>query len=689
VRHAAQILGLVALATTASATLLDDIAAREDRTAAIVHDVAAAVLASDSGATADPAAASLPDDARPLAAPLRVLAAVRHEGPDRLARVRNLLDDWDDPRADRLRAHFESTDAARVASRLLADERHDRWAAAVNDTIRPFGLGTNLLAVVNPVLLAGTALDSILTAASHIRHLGRASAREHEALAAYGAAVDAAPGGRLDRDDARAADKLDRRVRRTICRQLAARAKDAYDDGHLAEASYLLRSPAGAECPKALHDLRDDVAGATRERDTRREASRWPATAPRLPRSRAEWDAYAAVARATVLGDAPAMVLEANRLAAGWPDGPNVPASRLVVAVARARSGHREAARRELEAIADGDGPGALVARDRLAALPDAEADAVDAAERRHGRDVAEYVLLGTGPTTRGAVRTAAQTGAAGVAGLPALGITNLIGVLTRAVLAWRHDPASNETVITEGEAYLAEHPSGKDAVEVRKRLVRAYERSERPDRALLHYQALPDPDPDRVRDLQNEIADQMLKRTAADPHDDTLLRAIVTLYPASKAAEKARPILAAHDTGDGVPIPRDALEEVPWLLGATGLGLRAGLLDGDDENGELDDAGVRVTPYAIECTLRGDGGEPTTETIPIAPSDAPRIFATVAEIARIHRANHPEGKDDEQGRWERLIPFFLQGTVGEGGVAVQPGIKLRPYEPSHPDRYQ
>lgn len=678
----------VAGAATA-APLLDDLAAEQDRTAGVVRDVVAAALAGEETDVAGAIERLPPAAASALAPPLRLLAAMRPAGPERLDRMDDLLDAWEGPRGERVRRHLEATDPAAIASALLGDERHDRWAAAVNDTLRPFGLGTNLLAFVNPILLAGSALDSVFTAATHIRHRDRPSLREHEALAAYGAAAREAPGGRLGRDDAEAARRLDRRVRRNDCRLLRARAKDAFEAGRLDSADYLLRSPAAACDADDLAGVRRDVGDALRRRRAEREAARWPVESPRLPRSEAEWHAYARVASATVLADPARMILAANRLTAGWPDGPNVPGTRLVVATARALAGHADAARRELDELADGDGPGAAAARHRLAKLPDAEADEVEAADRRHGRDVARYVLLGTGPSSRGVLRSAVQTGAQGVAGLPALGITNAIGVLTRAVLAWRHDPASNEKVITEGEAYLALHPHGREAAQVRRRLVRAYERSERWDRALLHYQALPDPDPDKVHELQDEIADDMLKRAAADPRDASLLRAVVTLYPASDAADRAREILATRDTGAGIPIPRDVLAEVPWLLGSSGLGLPAGLLDGDDENGELGDAGIKVTPYAIECTLRGHGDEPATQTIPLTEADRPRIFATLSEIGRIHHAAHADDDEDKPGRWETWVPFFVQGSVGDAGVAVRPGIKLRPYEPAHPERYR
>jgi len=662
-----------------SATLLDDLRERDAATRESIRTAVAIALADQPGLHVNETVA--------LAPSLHVLVTMGRS-PEDLDAIDAALDAWDDPRSDRLRRHVERSAPSRRATALLRDERHDRWAAAVNDTIRPFGLGTNLLAVVNPVLLAGAAIDSVLTAASHVRHLDRPSTREHEALAAFANATARAPDGRLGASGAESATRLDRRVRKHLCRRLRDVARDYLEASRLRAADYLIHSPNSEGCESTLDDVREDVGDAIRTLRTRREDAAWPISAPRLPRSDGEWAAYARVARALALREPPGILIATERLGVGWPSGPNARGAQLAVGTAELLDGRFDTARSTLDDLADDDDSTGKSAAALLATLPSADAAAVDSAERRHARDVASYVLLGTGPSTRGVVRTAAYAGAQGVSGLSTLGITNAIGLLTRAVLAWRRDPASNEAVIEDGERYLARHPTGRDADRVRKRLVRAYERSKRWDRALLHYQALPDPDPETVADFEDEIAQGMLERAAKDPRDPTLLRAVVSQFPASKAATKAREILAARDAGGGIPLSRDVLAEVPWLVGASGLGLPPGLLDGRGANGELDEAGVRITPDAIECTLRDDAGRLTTDAIPLDDHSRPRVLSTLSEIARVHRERHPDD-DAEIGRWERWIPFFVEGTVGDTGVAVRPGVKLRPYEPKHADRFR
>src|SRR5262249_36743598 len=136
----------------------------------------------------------------------------------------------------------------------------------------------------------------------------------------------------------------------------------------------------------------------------------------------------------------------------------------LSIAVARDLGGHGDEARDALARLArrdDGAGRAAAVMLatprfDRLSTLGDAE--------RRHGRDVAEYVLVGGGPSGRSLLYTASQFGAQGVQAAESLGIFNVIGLLSRAWGAWRHDPASNQAIIDEGERFLAREPGAPEA---------------------------------------------------------------------------------------------------------------------------------------------------------------------------------------------------------------------------------
>src|SRR5207247_6552589 len=89
------------------------------------------------------------------------------------------------PLVRRLAEHELEVDEAATADRLLADDRHNRRAAVLNDAVRPLGIfsGGALLAALNPFLLAGSAADSVITTAVNLWHYDRLSTPEREALA--------------------------------------------------------------------------------------------------------------------------------------------------------------------------------------------------------------------------------------------------------------------------------------------------------------------------------------------------------------------------------------------------------------------------------------------------------------------------------------------------------------------------
>src|SRR5262245_35205611 len=155
------------LAARAGATsLLDDVDRSNDQARDVAGAVAAAALKGDPSAlraasaavaaldterrAADRPPTGIADEARPLAiAQLPTPAARRPEVDD--------LIDHSSGDLQRLARGLAASDDTARTTRLLADDEHDRRATLVNDAIKPFGLGSNLLAVVNPVLLAGSA----------------------------------------------------------------------------------------------------------------------------------------------------------------------------------------------------------------------------------------------------------------------------------------------------------------------------------------------------------------------------------------------------------------------------------------------------------------------------------------------------------------------------------------------------
>jgi hypothetical protein len=305
---------------------------------------------------------------------------------------------------------------------------------------------------------------------------------------------------------------------------------------------------------------------------------------------------------------------------------------------------------------------------------------AIDDAERRHSRDVAKWVLLGRGLDGRSAVYGAAQLGAAGLEGAQSLGIFNVVAVVQRAWQAWLKDPVSNQAVIDRGEQLLARDPTAAEATAAHVRLTDAYERAQNYGRALMHYQATPDPSRKRIKKLQGKLADTLLEE-ADRRNDPALLRTITTHLGDTDAAEKAREKLKDRPATGDLVVSRDVLLAEPALAGPAGLGLDPGLLDGDRENGELADAGVTLAGGAARLTVQDPHGSDThVETHSLDPTAYARARAAADEALYTYLVTAPQ-RDPETGRFERYIPVFLEGGLDEGGLPYgYAGVKMRRY---------
>jgi hypothetical protein len=297
---------------------------------------------------------------------------------------------------------------------------------------------------------------------------------------------------------------------------------------------------------------------------------------------------------------------------------------------------------------------------------------------------VVKYVLLG-GVTGRHALYTAAQIGASGAQAAQSLGIVNVLGIATRAWQAWRKDPVSNQEIIDRGEELLARTPNGPEASDVHERLATAYERARNYERALMHYRATASPDPKRVARLHGKLAAALLEEAKRSPAAPVLLTAITRDFKDTEAARDAQTLLDKNPPETDIVLDRELLQNHPTLLGPTALDVEPGLLDGDAGNGELGEKGVRLGNGQLRLFVLHAGEFLEREELrPLSDAQFARARAA-AEETLYSKLLTTEERDPEAGRFERYLPVYLAGSVGEQGVSVSPGIKTRPYR--SPDR--
>jgi hypothetical protein len=689
-------LALAALAATASADgLLEELTASDAALEARLHAVLVAALAGHAQAlddavgrlAADDAArrreglpaTGLVDDARYLAAALagsrdaerRALRAVLDEDPDAVVR--------------RLAEHRLESDDAAAATQLLADDRHNRRAGLLNDAVRPLGIfsGAALLAALNPFLLAGSAVDSVVTTAVNVWHYNRLTTPEREALARYRALLEREPRTSEAPEIVRAIRRLGRKRAEALCTETVALGRKTLDDHDLDRARFYLASASAMDgCAERAAGALDDLDDARAAHAAREEAGRWLVVDPPRPASPDEARDHDALARATALGDPSAMIEAASRFRSRHEDSDLAPSATFVLAVARDLAGHHDAAREALAETADeGDASVARHAAALLASPDFSRLDAIRAAERRHARDTARYVLLGGGMEGRTALYSAAQLGAQGLRAAESIGIFNVIGILTRAWQVWRRNPVSNQDIIDRGETFLARQPEAPEASDVHARLADAYERAGQYGRALMHHRATRAPSAERTAALEGRIADELLADAERVGGNPVLLEGLVRHFPDTDAAATAREKLGARHDGAGTVLARDVLEDDPALLGPDALDLDPRLLDGERRNGELAEDGVTLEGGALRLTLRNeDGSGQRTETRVLSPEAYARARAAAQETLYA-RLLTTERRDPDTGRLERYVPFFVQGTVDPGGgVYVYPGVKMRRY---------
>jgi hypothetical protein len=672
----------------ASAELLADLQHADGHARTALTTLATAALTGQSTRARGAADAMAADEAlRPLTARARLLAvAVVAPNAARHAALRTFLDDERlDHETETVATHFAILDDATAAEQLLADDRYNRGANLVNDALRPFSLGPNLLAVANPSLLAGSALDSLLSTTSNLLSYDDLSVREREALARYRQAGRRDPARLRDENANEQIQTLRRRWAEGTCEYFADEVKQFLRDDDLERARYRVHSALATECDQHLAKPRAETDRRVAALERAEEAMRWPVRDVARPATAPVWADYRAVAVAVAQRDAADVEVAATRLLDLDDEGPFAPGARLALAVGRRLVGEQAVAEEMLEDAADEDGSAAQAATGLLAASRPRQEGAIVAAKKQHSRDVLRYVLLGPRLIGRSAVHGAARLAAYGAAGAQTLGITNAVGVVTRGWRAWRRDPASNARIIDEGENYLDRHADGDEADDVRADLVAAYTREERYGRALMHAKARREPDPKQIEDLEERLAKAEVARARRDG-DLALLHAVSRRFPDTEAAEQARDVLVSGAARGEMQLPRDVLEAHADLLGPSGLALPAGLLDGDRENGELTDDGVSVTQTGLALSLEGEDGT-VTDTITLDEVDLHRVQATAREI--LYERARDASDDEEVGRWERYVPVFVTGTVGEQGVSVTPGLKPRPHRSEHPERYE
>lgn len=233
--------------------------------------------------------------------------------------------------------------------------------------------------------------------------------------------------------------------------------------------------------------------------------------------------------------------------------------------------------------------------------------------------------------------------------------------------------------VMHAGERYLSHFPDGEHAEEVREDLEERYSGRGQWTRALALHEAREEPDPERISDYRERIAERSVEYAESQPRMRTrveIYRAVAGEYPDTEAGRRATALLGEEIrkvTPQDIRVSREFLEENPAVWAPGALSLRPELMDGSRRNGELADSGVTLIGRTV-VRLELDDEEPVTVELP------PHQFARF--VAALEEASNRQLATDERDRAahdpQRDV-FFERAKLG-----LLDEADLRPTAASH-----
>jgi hypothetical protein len=537
-----------------------------------------------------------------------------------------------------------------VANRALAAERRFRVASAVNRITSPLtrlALGGGIEAIET----GRAALRSLLL----VHHFPKASARERRASRAYGEFLARHP------DDPRApearaeAERLDSKLAAVRVQTALKSSRRALARGQPdAARAYLERAERSGGPATELDALRREIEAlrAARERAlaSALSASPEPGTA-----ADAEW-------AAAILLSAPAEPPQA-------PEGSSAtPAERRFVEALALRAPGRDdeffAALRELTSL-PGPNPMARHAQ-RLLDDPQQNPYRFYLETRREQRArLARWVVLG--PLARGPARRDLPRPLEYLLAATALPVT-LISLPVRLLQVPSATRAANPVVLRAGERYLARFPDGAHAASMHGRLEGRSAAAGLYTRALEHNRARSGSARAALR-YRELLAAGLLEAAPRERRRDmrvALYAELLSQYGDTSSAERARRELReliGQSSPQQIRLSREFLLENRALLAPDALGVRPELLDGEDGNGELAEAGITLLGQRwVQIAL--EDRDPLRERVPAG--NLARLAALLDETAYRSLAADPREKAAADPQRDAFLERARLGLLDE-----------------------
>jgi hypothetical protein len=369
-----------------------------------------------------------------------------------------------------------------------------------------------------------------------------------------------------------------------------------------------------------------------------------------------------------------AIEASAQGLLARDPRGPLADEARFALATAQAESGRESRAWKTLHALAGAGFEESNMARHAAALVRDPRRNAWEAfrAARWHDRrNRALWVLVG--PFYAGARDRRLPEPLEWALDAPSIAESLMASPMRLIQLPWLRALPSAQAAAASARDYLALHPEGEHAQEVRDWLI-DYEQ----DRgnwigALATAQAAPASELEDLDRLRKLAAAQALDAAAREKNRDLrieMLRLIAERYegtPSAGVAEQRLRDEIETATVQRIRLSRGFLLENPRVAGPYGLALAPGLLDGDASNGELHPEGVALLGgRELEvCTIAPDGDEKAAPRRDRQTISAAHLARLVSEVEEADLRNSLLDRDDSFAPDAQRDVFFERARLG------------------------
>jgi hypothetical protein len=265
-----------------------------------------------------------------------------------------------------------------------------------------------------------------------------------------------------------------------------------------------------------------------------------------------------------------------------------------------------------------------------------------------------------------------------GLNALRTLGTFNVLGIAVRGVQSQINNPIAYDDIITAGLKYLRRYPDSPAGPDVHMTIANAYMHKKNLAKAVYHFEHSGKVSEKKLLKLKEKAAKQYLDfAEAADDKEEKrrCYELILDRYPSTASSSAALKKLAQMEKSEQplFKFDKKTIYANPILFKLTELNLSPILLDGDRENREISEKGIRSNRHG-EITITYDGEE--EQTVRIDYSNYKRLSA-LAEEMEYQRILEERRKQKLAGNF----PVELRGTVGGDGVYVYPRLKVKAYE--------